>query len=516
MTVQEAINKVIKLAEAQVGYKAKANKQNKYAEALDKLGDFYNYPKEWAGGAADWCDIMIDWLFVTSFNPETGRKMLYQPKKSTGAGCGFSAGFYRENNAWSSYPQLGSQIFYGKKGNESHTGIVVAIEGSYFWTVEGNTGGGGGEVQKKRVSKSSSNIAGFGIPKWSLVATNQKFKKKWGIDVSEWQYNYNLLQAQKEGVDFVIIRGGGGDGKNGIYKDVRFEENYKKAKALGMPVGVYWFFNSFTESRAKEEAEFFFQNCLKGKQFELPIYIDVEQGVLKQSRRSLTNNVLTWLKYIRARGYWVGIYASTSTFSSNLYDNELRSYAHWIADWRKECGYSSYHGMWQFTDGEGLPKVGGQEVDQDYMYEDYEREIKEKGLNGWGEDPAPTPKPKLDEDGIFGYNSTIAAQKWRGTYEDGIVSGQMKSLNNLYPAWITIENGRGGSPLIRSIQKFLIESGYSCGSSGADGILGKDTISALQAFLVKKGFSIGSDKRGIFGPGTAKAFQKYLNKNVYA
>lgn len=511
MTVQEAINKVIKLAEAQIGYKAESYKSTKYTAYLDSLGDFYNFKKN--GYNVDWCDIFYDYLITYSF-PGQGRQMLYQPKKSTGAGCGFSAGFYRSNKAFVTSPQLGAQIFYGPRGNESHTGIVVAIEGNYIWTIEGNVGGGNGEVQKKKVTKSNSNISGYGIPNWNLVATNKKFTPQFGIDISVWQGNYNLAQAQKEGVKFVILKGGGGD--DGLYKDSRFEENYSKAKSLGMPVGVYWFAGK--PSNAKAEAEYFVKNCLKGKQFELPIYIDAEAGFLKYSKRTVTDGILTWLKYVRQQGYWVGIYSSTSAFASSMYDSELKSYAHWVADWRGKNYYPSYSGMWQFG-GETNPirsnKVAGKVTDQNYMYEDYPAEIKAKGLNGWSKTPTPTPKFKLDVDGILGYNSTIAIQKWLGTYEDGEISGQRKDLNSLYPAWISIKNGSGGSVCIKALQNYLKKQGFSIGSYGADGIIGKDTITALQNFLVKKKYSIGSDKKGVLSEGTAKAFQKFLNATVY-
>lgn len=516
MTVQEAINKVIKLAEAQVGYKASADKHTKYTADLDALGDFYNGKKQWKGGGADWCDIFVDWLFVKSFGAETGRKMLYQPKKSTGAGCGYSANFYRQNGAFSKEPQLGSQIFYGMRGNESHTGIVVGIEPNYIWTVEGNVGGGAGQVKKKKVSK-TVEISGYGIPNWSLVATNKKFTPQWGIDISVWQGNYDLAKAQKEGVKFCVLKGGGGD--DGLYKDSRYEENYAKAKALGMPVGVYWFAGS--PDNAKAEAEYFVKHCLKGKQFELPIYIDAEAGFLRYSKRKVTDGILTWLKYVRNAGYWVGIYSSTSAFAGSMYDSELKSYAHWVADWRGKCYYPNYYGMWQFG-GDTNPirskYVAGKTTDQNYMYEDYPTEIKAKGLNGWSDNPpkpAPVPKFKLDEDGILGYNSVIAMQKWMGTYQDGYITGQLKAQNKYYPALINFKNGSGGSSCIKAMQNYLKKEGFSIGSYGADGVLGQDTIKALQSFLVKQGYSLGKDKRGTLGEGTAIALQKHLNKTVY-
>lgn len=519
MTVLEAIQKVVKLANAQVGYKASKDKHTKYTADLDALGDFYNGPKQWRGGGADWCDIFYDWLLVTSFGAETGRKMLYQPKKSTGAGCGFSANFYRKNNAFTKVPQVGAQIFYGPSGNESHTGIVVAIEDKYIWTVEGNTGGGAGEVQKKKVSK-SANISGYGIPDWKLAAT-EEFTPEWGIDISAWQGDYDLARAKKEGVKFVIIKAGGGD--DGLYKDSRFEQNYKKAKDLKLPVGVYWFSKALNNSDATKEAKYLLENCLKGKQFELPIYIDVENRTqLNIGKRKLTDVIQTWLKYLNDRDYWVGIYSSTSAYASYMYDNELNWCAHWVADWRGKCYYPNQYGMWQFG-GETNPirskKVAGQTTDQNYMYQDYPKLIKEKGKNGYKKGtptPTPTPSKGLAITGEVDTETTKALQKWVGSIQDGYFSGQLESTKKYTPSILTCEynDGYKGSGSVANLQKLLIKAGFSVGSYGSDGYWGKDTVTALQRYLnAKLGLKLTID--GILGTSTAKGLQQYLNKVVY-
>ena len=162
MTPQEIL---VNTALSQVGYDAASGKKNKYAQALDKIGWVYNGPKN----GFDWCDVFVDWCFITSFGAETGVAMLYQPKKGTGAGCPFSAGFFKNNKAFYQTPNVGDQIFFGSSGDEYHTGIVYKVTSAYVYTVEGNTGGGSGHVQKKQYSRGNSNISGYGRPKWSLV-----------------------------------------------------------------------------------------------------------------------------------------------------------------------------------------------------------------------------------------------------------------------------------------------------------------------------------------------------------
>lgn len=166
MTKAEAIQAVISLAESQVGYKPYSGKKTKYADELDALGDFYNGKKS----GYDWCDVFADWLFVHTYGEDKALKMLYQPHKSLGAACPFSANYYAEEGAFGSVPHLGDQIFFGKRGDEDHTGIVVEVTGSSVYTVEGNTGGGNGQVKRKAYSRTDSWITGYGTPNWSVVA----------------------------------------------------------------------------------------------------------------------------------------------------------------------------------------------------------------------------------------------------------------------------------------------------------------------------------------------------------
>lgn len=162
MTVQEAIKKVVALADQQVGYKAEAGKKTKYAACMDSIKDYYNGPKN----GYDWCDVFVDYLFYKCFG-DIGRRMIYQPKKSLGAGVGYSANYFKAAGAFKKIPEIGSQVFFGNQ----HTGIVTDVVGDYITTVEGNTGASPGRVARKNYLKSDRSITGYGIPKWELVKT---------------------------------------------------------------------------------------------------------------------------------------------------------------------------------------------------------------------------------------------------------------------------------------------------------------------------------------------------------
>lgn len=214
---------------------------------------------------------------------------------------------------------------------------------------------------------------------------------KFGIDVSKWQgANFDFAKAKNEDkVEFVILRGAYAKSK-----DTLFENYYSKCKSLNLPVGVYHYSMATTTAQAKAEAEFLYKNVLKGKKFELPIYIDVEDKVqLALSKDALTEIVKTWCDYLEKLGYFVGIYASLWTFNGELNDGELKKYTHWIAQWANKCTYNGDFGMWQFggeTNTLRTNQIAGQTVDQNYMYKDFPSIIKSRKLNGYG---AATQKP---------------------------------------------------------------------------------------------------------------------------
>ncbi len=164
MTVAQAKTKVVEIAQSQIGYKS-TDKHTKYAKELDAYGFIYNGPKD----GYDWCDVFADWCYIQAFGVEKAIQIIYQPKYGTGAGCTYSAQFYKNNNAWSNKPSLGAQIFFGTPGNEQHTGIVTGFDNYNVYTVEGNTRGGGGEVTANTYAQNNNYISGYGIPNWKLV-----------------------------------------------------------------------------------------------------------------------------------------------------------------------------------------------------------------------------------------------------------------------------------------------------------------------------------------------------------
>ena len=182
--IEKAAAYVVEIARREVGYREKASNSQlddktanagssnytKYAAYFDRLWNsgikWYNTRKQ--GG--DWCDMFFDWAQCQAWGWEVARKVLYQPMESCGAGCEFSARYYKDNSAWTSRngtPKIGDQIFFGPVGEETHTGMVVGVDANNVYTIEGNSGN---RCAERTYARSAGNIAGYGRPNYALVA----------------------------------------------------------------------------------------------------------------------------------------------------------------------------------------------------------------------------------------------------------------------------------------------------------------------------------------------------------
>lgn len=194
--IEKAAQAFVKQFQSDLGYHEKAsnaqlqdptansgsNNWNKFAAFIDGLRDqglnFYNGRKN-IGPQGEWCDSSYDtemiW-FIMDLGLDAieaaklAMKMLYQPSDSCGAGCKYSAGYYRAAGAWidrSGTPKMGDQFFIGPIYDESHTGAVAKVDATYIYTVEGNYGN---QVAERKIRRDDTSIAGYGRPNFALVA----------------------------------------------------------------------------------------------------------------------------------------------------------------------------------------------------------------------------------------------------------------------------------------------------------------------------------------------------------
>ena len=178
-------SKVVAVMLAEVGYlEKKSNSQldsktanagynnyTKYARDLDAIGFFYNGPKN----GYPYCDVFYDWCHVQAFGVDAALELLCQPSKSYGAGCDYSAGYYKKKGQFhKTGPKIGDQIFFwnSKKTAPGHTGGVTKVDSTYVYTCEGNTSGAsgvianGGGVCEKKYKLNDPCIYGYGRPNY--------------------------------------------------------------------------------------------------------------------------------------------------------------------------------------------------------------------------------------------------------------------------------------------------------------------------------------------------------------
>ena len=197
--------KVIDVLLGEVGYLEKASNAQldsktgnagygnytKYARDLDALGYFYNGPKQ---GYA-YCDVTVDWAFVQAYGVDAALYLLCQPKKSAGAGCTFSAQYYKAKGQFhKKNPQPADQIFFGNSAECTHTGVVYDVDEVKVYTVEGNTSSksgviaNGGGVFKKKHKLTLGRIAGYGRPAWGDTVKQESEKVVESTDIPESTY----------------------------------------------------------------------------------------------------------------------------------------------------------------------------------------------------------------------------------------------------------------------------------------------------------------------------------------
>lgn len=214
---------------------------------------------------------------------------------------------------------------------------------------------------------------------------------KYGIDVSEHQGNIAWNETAKH-IDYAIIRAG--LGRYSTQVDKYFQSNYDRAKAAGVPIGAYWYSYAMSADEARLEAAACLE-VIKGKQFEYPIYFDVEeQSVLALGRARICEIINAFCSELEKAGYFVGLYMSAYPLT-NLTDDRIKSrYAVWVAHYDVDKpSYNYKYGMWQKS-SKGRVEGIGVNVDLDECYIDYPKHIKEAGDNGFVKPSDPEPQKK--------------------------------------------------------------------------------------------------------------------------
>lgn len=328
---------------------------------------------------------------------------------------------------------------------------------------------------------------------------------KIGVDISTYQKNINYNEASKH-IDFCIIRVGYGvQYLPDSQRDKEFDNHYAGFKGR-LPLGAYYYAYGTDYDTGRKEAE----NCLAymgDKQFELPIYYDMEEG------RNTKEAGQGFVDRIREAGLRAGIYASTSFYKSKGLE-DINCDSVWIAQYGSNTGEipsskpSVFYNIWQYT-SRGYVEGIGNNIDMDIT-------------DGNAPTPEPTPEPtptptgdrQIREIQEWLNNEYGAGLTVDGYYEPKTHKALVKALQHEFNVQLgagLVEDGIFGPatkakcPNIRKgmrgnitklIQCMLYCRGYD--PNGIDGIFGSGTEAAVKAFQRDHGLSAD----GIVGKNT--------------
>ena len=198
-----------------------------------------------------------------------------------------------------------------------------------------------------------------------------------GIDVSHHNGTINWQAVKNAGIDFAILKIGEYRESSGtIIPDDRFEEYYYSCKRLGIAVGGYFYSYAFNPTEAAHEAD----ACsllIKGKSFEMPIFMDLEDKIVTNAvnrgitnKDTLTNAVATFCDIMNSRGYQSGVYSYKNFFNVYLSMSVLERYNIWLAHYVSNTDYTGKYDMWQYTSSGRVPGISGA-VDMNWCYRRY-------------------------------------------------------------------------------------------------------------------------------------------------
>lgn len=208
------------------------------------------------------------------------------------------------------------------------------------------------------------------------------------IDVARYQGNIDWDKVKAAGIEGALLKTVSTNNREfgGLYIDPYFEKNYSECKRVGIPVGAYYYTYAQDLGYAKKELALFKQ-AVAGKQFELPLIVDVEDNLLKPlSADALTDLVEYAVKEIESWGCYAMVYTYLNYQNTELNMARLAKYDLWLAAYRDVRPSSPPHSIWQFTSKGQVPGVNGN-CDLNWQYaingKFHEDIIKAAGLNGW-------------------------------------------------------------------------------------------------------------------------------------
>lgn len=187
-----------------------------------------------------------------------------------------------------------------------------------------------------------------------------------GIDVSHWQGKISWNKVNPE-IKMVIIRAG--YGRTSAQKDKFFDYNYIGAKNKGLKTGCYWYSYAVSKTDAEKEADACY-SVIKGKNFDFPVYYDIEEFSQLNKGKSFVNEIFyAFANRMKKHGYDTGLYMSRSPLTDLVCEDIRKNYSIWIAEYngKQKPNYNGNYDIWQYTSNGKVNGINGN-VDLNLCY----------------------------------------------------------------------------------------------------------------------------------------------------
>ena len=186
-----------------------------------------------------------------------------------------------------------------------------------------------------------------------------------GVDLSKNNDYVDFDRLKNAGIDYVMLRlGTRGFISGEISIDENFQDNYDRATAAGLDVGVYFFSQAITKEEAIEEAEFVIaslsQNAIS---YPVAFYMedvagtDVRTNDLTQMAR--TNIAIAFMNAVKAAGYCPIICGNKEWLLKKVSFGSLIGYDVWLLQDADTPDFPYEYEMWRYNSFGEIPGVSG-------------------------------------------------------------------------------------------------------------------------------------------------------------
>lgn len=186
------LEKVIDIAKEELGYLEK--KSNSQLDSKTANAGYNNYTKYWRDIKSEWqgqpwCACFVTWVFQKALGKDRAKELL---KHYPYVYCPTLANLFTRY----SKPEVGDIVIFWKNNTFAHTGLVIAVDGDKFTTIEGNTSGAssivdnGGGVCQKTYYNSKMIGTKFCRPNYSstaIVSDSNKIVVADDIHTTKWK-----------------------------------------------------------------------------------------------------------------------------------------------------------------------------------------------------------------------------------------------------------------------------------------------------------------------------------------